>query len=95
MQITAKEAGQIAGLARLELSAQEQALYASQLGAILDWVAVLDKAPAGEMEPVAQVTGLENVTRADRPEPAACRAEILSLLPQREYDFVKVPKVIE
>lgn len=95
MEITEKDVEYIAELARLELRQEEKKLYAGQLKNILGWVEELNKAKTGEVPPTAHILGLENVLRDDNPETFTDRQAILKNAPEREFDFVKVRKVIE
>ena len=95
MEITQKDVEYIAELARLELTGQEKSLYAGQLKNILSWMEELNSADTSGIEPTAHILGLENVLREDKPEPFPDREAILKNAPQREGDYVKVPKVIE
>ena len=92
--ITKKDIEHIARLARLELSATEEAKMTEQLGGILDYVAKLSEVDTNGVEPTAQVTGLENVYRPDEVgedhKPGANTETLLSQVPDREGDYVKV-----
>ncbi len=95
MEIDEKTVEHIAELARLELSPSEKKMYAAQLGGILGWMEELEKADTSAVTPTTSVLGIENVVAADKPETFAAREEILKLAPEREFDFIKVRKVIE
>ena len=56
----------LARLARLELSDKEILEYQEQLSQILTYVDMLKEADVSGLPPTDQVTGLKNVTRADR-----------------------------
>lgn len=95
MPITLKDVEHIAALARLELSQEEKELYRGQLWKIFHWMEKLDELDTSGVEPTAHVLGMENVTREDVPASFENREALLSLAPEREYDLVKVKKVIE
>jgi len=95
MDINIKDVENIAELARLELSPEEKQLYSGQLKNILGWIEELNKADTAGTAPTAHILGLENVLREDTPAPFADRQAILNNAPEREFDFVKVRKVIE
>jgi aspartyl-tRNA(Asn)/glutamyl-tRNA(Gln) amidotransferase subunit C len=95
MEITKKDVEYIAELAKLELTEEEKNLYGGQLKNIFAWIEELNKAGTSGVQPTAHILGLESVLREDLPEPFANMESILKLAPQREFDFVKVPKVIE
>jgi len=95
MAVTRAEVEKIAGLARLELTGEECALYQKQLSSILDWMEELKGADTSSVEPLAHVFGTENVMRDDVPVRHEDRKSLLDNAPMREFDFVKVRKVIE
>jgi aspartyl-tRNA(Asn)/glutamyl-tRNA(Gln) amidotransferase subunit C len=95
MGITEKDVDHIAGLAKLELQPAEKKLYAAQLKKILDWIDELNKAGTQSVPPTSNILGPENPLRKDERLPFSDREAILKLAPGREYDFVKVKKVIE
>ncbi|MFH1840820.1 MAG: Asp-tRNA(Asn)/Glu-tRNA(Gln) amidotransferase subunit GatC [Candidatus Shapirobacteria bacterium] len=55
----------VARLANLILKEEEQEKYQDQLEKVLDSVAILGELKTEEVEPIYQVTDLENVTRED------------------------------
>lgn len=95
MQITEKDVDYIAELARLELTPEEKTLYAGQLAGIFGWMEKLNEADTTSVLPTANILGLENILREDKPAPFEDREAILKNVPYREYDFIKVKKVIE
>jgi aspartyl-tRNA(Asn)/glutamyl-tRNA(Gln) amidotransferase subunit C len=68
MQLSREEIQHIANLARLNLTEEELDKYGSQLSDILSYIDQLKEVDVTGVEPTAQVTGLENVWRADEPE---------------------------
>ena len=97
MKLTVEEIKKIATLARLELTPEQIETYGDQLSGVLDYVAMLSEVDTTDVEPTAQVTGLENVLRADEiqnwPEDEIEAA--LKDAPGREDRFIKVKRVIE
>jgi aspartyl-tRNA(Asn)/glutamyl-tRNA(Gln) amidotransferase subunit C len=97
MGISKDEIKHIADLARLELSSDELKKYGNQLEQILGYVDQLQKVDIKNIEPTAQVTGLLNVIREDRPTDWD-RKEIetsLSQAPETESGQIKVKRVLE
>ena len=82
--------GQIAALAKLRLSAEEEARAEAEFRDILRFASRLGEGAALPPDAAAQ-----GVTRAD--EPAACldRADILRLAPETAGECIAVPKAIE
>lgn len=97
MRLTKNEIQQIAKLARLELTEAELKKYGGQLSAVLNYIDQLKEVEVKDLEPTAQVTGLENVLREDKVKNWA-KAEIEATLagaPETEGRFIKVKRVIE
>lgn len=93
--MTIKDVEHIAKLARLELNDGEKQLYQKQLDSILGWMGQLNEADTASVEPTFSVLGSENVMREDAAVEFKDRELILANAPMREYDLVKVKKIIE
>ena len=65
MEIKSAEIQHIAELSRIQLSPEELKKYGQQLGAILDYIAQLNKVNTKKVEITAQVSDLQNVFRSD------------------------------
>lgn len=88
-----KEIEHIASLARLGLEEKEKDKFKEQLSQILDYVKQLQKVDTKGVEPIAQITGLENVEREDKVESGDFKEKLLKLAPDREGDHFKVNPV--
>ena len=85
----------VAKLARLQLSGEELDRYGAQLGAILDYIAKLEKIDVSGIEPLAHAVDTGNVFREDVPRPSLPREAALQNAPEKTADFFIVPKIIE
>ena len=65
-KISAAEIRKLANLSRLSLTDEEIEHYQNDLSAILSYVQILQDVDVSGLEPTSQVTGLTNVTRADK-----------------------------
>ena len=92
--LTAKEVRHVARLARLQLSDQEIDAMTAQLGAILDYFDQLKQADTTGVPPAAHALPLQNVLRPDAVTPCLSPDEALANAPQREEDYVRVPKIM-
>lgn len=87
----------IANLARLELSDAELEKYGGQLSGILSFVEQLQEVDTDNVEPTAQVTGMENIFREDkvidwnREEVQAA----LDLASELEGEQIKVKRILQ
>jgi len=95
-KLSKEEIEHIAKLSRLELSDKEKELYSHQLSDVLAYVEQLKQVDTGDVEPMANVTGLQNVWREDKVESSDISYEDISInAPEfREGSFV-VPGVFE
>ena len=100
MSLTVQDVKAVAHLARLELSEDELAAMTRQLGAILDYVAQLQRLDPEGVEPLAHALPVSNVFRDDEPAPSLPVDEALANAPDRRSrgegeQFYGVPAVLE
>ena len=97
MALSLDEVRRIARLARLRLSAAEEAALAGQLSAILDHVAQLGELDVSGVEPMthALAAGDAAPPRPDVLLPGLSPEEALANAPEREGTCFKVPRIIE
>ena len=93
-RISTEQVEHIAKLARLSPSSQQLQTYATQLEAILDYVAVIGQADVSGVEPMAHAAELSNVLRDDHVGPTLSVEAVLQNAPDTDGPFFKVPKVI-
>ena len=94
MSLSEKDVQYVAKLARLEITDQETAKYTQQLGNILDYVQQLSKLDTSNVEPLAHVLDLKNVTRVDKVAPSLTQQEVLSNGPEIQSGHFRVPKIM-
>ncbi len=92
MTVDREEVLRIAALARLELTSEETERMATELSAILGYVAQLAQATGSDSEPASSGSARR---REDRVAPSRVIPELLELAPAREAALVRVPRVIE
>lgn len=97
MKLDKKQIEHIARLARLELTEKEMQTYGSQLSDILNYINRLQEVDVSNVEPTAQVTGMENVFREDKVKEwdKDERQAALEQAPELENGQVKVKRVLE
>ncbi|TSC95578.1 MAG: aspartyl-tRNA(Asn)/glutamyl-tRNA (Gln) amidotransferase subunit C [Parcubacteria group bacterium Athens1014_10] len=83
----------IAKLARLGLNKKEKEKFGEQLSKILDFVEQLQKVEVKNIEPIAQITGLENRERIDEVEQFAGEKKLLDLAPDTDNGYFKIKTV--
>lgn len=96
MALSREEVRRIAWLARLELAPEEEATFAGQLSAILDYVKQLEELDVSRVQPMTHALAEEaaelrpdEVTEGLPPEKALANA------PARQGTCFGVPRVIE
>jgi aspartyl-tRNA(Asn)/glutamyl-tRNA(Gln) amidotransferase subunit C len=96
MTLTPQQIQSIAQLARLELTPEQVAAYASSLSSILDLVGQLERADTAEVEPMAHpLTGQVQRLRPDGVTSSNARDLYQRNAPQVEAGMYLVPRVIE
>jgi len=96
MKLTKDEVKHIAKLARLGLSDEEVAKFQTQLSDILSNAAMLDEVNTDGVEPIAQITGLTNVSFADEVNESGLADKLLDQSPMPKQDhMIKVKNVFE
>ncbi|MDO8468278.1 MAG: Asp-tRNA(Asn)/Glu-tRNA(Gln) amidotransferase subunit GatC [Candidatus Peribacter sp.] len=65
MSLSPTQVRHIAKLARLTLSDKEVSKFSRELTQILDYIEKLKEVDTKGVEPMSQITGLDNVTRTD------------------------------
>jgi aspartyl-tRNA(Asn)/glutamyl-tRNA(Gln) amidotransferase subunit C len=95
MQLTGKEVQQIAMLARLRLTAEEEQRLTKQLDNILQYMAKLNQLDTSTVEPFSQVVDMINPLREDIVTNQPNVEALLANAPAKEDTFFQVPKIIE
>jgi aspartyl-tRNA(Asn)/glutamyl-tRNA(Gln) amidotransferase subunit C len=85
----------VANLARITLTAEEKARFASQLGDVLAYIALLNEANVEGVEPTAHAFPVVNVWAEDVPEPGLSVEDALRNAPEKRDNMFVVPKVVE
>ncbi|MCK4745074.1 Asp-tRNA(Asn)/Glu-tRNA(Gln) amidotransferase subunit GatC [Candidatus Parcubacteria bacterium] len=93
--LTTKEIKHIAKLARLELTAEEEEKFSRQISSILEYVEKINKLDTKGIEPISQITGLENAVREDDIIDSVIQSDILKSAPDRDGNLFKVKSVFE
>ena len=85
----------LARLSRLQLTKPEIATFKNELSAIVEYVEVLQSADVEGLDPTSQVTGLQDVVRADElVDYGVTPNELLKNAPATEDDQFKVQRMV-
>jgi len=89
------EVKNVAHLARLQLSSEEEEKLGRQLDQILNYIEKLNEVDVSDVEPTAHAFPLTNVTRADEVRPSLAHEEAMKNAPAQANGLFMVPKIVE
>lgn len=89
------DVGYVADLARLELTAEEKALFQPQLEGIVKYVEKISEVDVTGVEPMMHGRRLVNVFRDDVVRPSLSVEAALANAPKRVGDEFLLPKIVE
>ena len=95
MKLSLEQVRHVAGLARLSLTAEEEARFSQQLSAILDAVAQLEQLDTRDVEPTSHATLSAGALRADAARPSLRPERALANAPAKGDTSFAVPKILE
>ena len=95
MAVTLDEVRNVARLARLSFSPEEEGRMVVELNRILDYVEKLNELDTEGVPPTSHVMPISNVFREDVLVPSLPRDELLANAPSKWRGYFRVPKVIE
>jgi aspartyl-tRNA(Asn)/glutamyl-tRNA(Gln) amidotransferase subunit C len=86
---------QVAKLARLALTPEEEKTIGAQLGDVLAYVEKLKEVDVSAVEPTAHAFPMVNVTRPDEVRPSMAHEDALRNAPAKANGLFIVPKIVE
>jgi len=95
MALTVEAVRHIARLARLQLTTEEERLYAEQLSDILDYASRLGEVDTSDIPPTASVLQLHAPLRPDVVRPCTPRDRILRNAPSDQEGMFRVPPILD
>ena len=88
MKLSKEEVKKIGKLARLALSDAEIEKFGNQLSDILSYAKMLDEVDTTGVEPIAQITGLKNVSFKDESVDCKLADKLLEQSPMAKQDHM-------
>lgn len=85
----------VAKLANLPITSEEEKLLEKQLSETLTYVEMLQEIDTKQVEPTAQVTGLENVLREDVSNASLTQDQAISNAKKQHEGFFAVDAILE
>ena len=95
MKLIKEEVTQIAFLARLELSDEENEALGGHLNRLLDSFDLLKEINTEDVEPTSHTIPVQNVMRPDVSRPSLPPEDVLSNAPERVDGTFEVPRIVE
>ncbi len=95
MGITEKDVEYVSALARIAVGDAEKKELASRLAAILEFVSKISTLDTAGVPPTTHAVPRVNGEREDVVRPSLPVEELLKGAPERDGDFIAVPRVIE
>jgi aspartyl-tRNA(Asn)/glutamyl-tRNA(Gln) amidotransferase subunit C len=95
MKLTREDVRQVALLARLRLTADEEERLTAQLDEILRYMEQLNQLDTANVEPFTHAVEAVNALREDKITNSPNAEALLANAPERDGTFFKVPKVLE
>jgi aspartyl-tRNA(Asn)/glutamyl-tRNA(Gln) amidotransferase subunit C len=94
-EITPDLVRHLANLARIDVNDQEVALFADQLGLIVDSMATIKAAVAGDVPATSHPIPMANVYREDVVEPSLTQEQALSAAPDSADGRFRVHAILD
>src|SRR5260370_31446757 len=85
----------VAALARLAVTHEERAQQRSQMSAIVEHISVIAEADTSQVPAPAHILPLENVMRADVPQPWTDTELLIENAPAHEDSYIRVRAVLD
>ena len=92
--LSSEDVRKVATLSRLNLSPDESSRIAGELGAVLEYVAMLDEVDTDDIEPMAHAVELTNVLRDDAERQSLPREAALANAPKNDGTCFLVPPIL-
>ncbi len=95
MQVTDELIDRLSALAKLEFDANEKQAIGADLTKIISFVEKLQSIPTAGVEPLIYMNESQNVMRTDVRKHTITKVDALKNAPQKDSDYIKVPKVLQ
>ena len=95
MQITKELVNYVAELSRIKLDEAAEAKMEKELGAVIEYMDILNTLDTEGIEPMSHVFAIDNVMREDVVSPSYDREALLAGAPERTDETVVVPKTVD
>lgn len=95
MQVTKELVEYVANLSRIRLDEKQTEKMINELGAIVDYMDILNQIDTENVEPLSHVFSITNVMRDDEVKESYARDELLKNAPDHTDETFVVPKTVD
>lgn len=95
MEITEELVSYVAELSRIKLDDQQRTKMKTEIGALVEYMDILNTLDTDGIEPISHVFDVKNVLRQDVVRDSYNREELLKNAPVHTQEAVVVPKTVE
>lgn len=95
MSFNQETVANVANLARINLTPEQQQKFAGEIDGILNWVEQLQQVNVEGIDPLVSVSIQENAERADVVTDGNIRDDLMKNAPECAHGFYVVPKMVE
>ncbi len=95
MQVTKELIEYVSALSKIRLSDEQAEKMKAELGAIIEYMDVLNKLDTEHIEPLSHIFSVTNIMRDDVVVQSYDREELLKNAPDRTEETFVVPKAVE
>ncbi|ERN41678.1 aspartyl/glutamyl-tRNA(Asn/Gln) amidotransferase, C subunit [Rubidibacter lacunae KORDI 51-2] len=92
--LDSEQVRQVANLARMDISEDDEVQFVQQLGKILGYFEQLGELNTEDLPPTARPIEVSNITRSDETQPYSDREVLLARAPEPDGDFFRVPQIL-
>ncbi|MBE9170617.1 Asp-tRNA(Asn)/Glu-tRNA(Gln) amidotransferase subunit GatC [Pleurocapsales cyanobacterium LEGE 06147] len=92
--IDREQVKKVAHLARLQITAEEEEQFTTQLNSILEYFEQLSELDTDNVPPTTRAIELSNITRRDELKPFSNKKALLEAAPEREGNYFRVPQIL-
>jgi aspartyl-tRNA(Asn)/glutamyl-tRNA(Gln) amidotransferase subunit C len=95
MEITEDLVSYVAELSRIKLDEQQTSKMQKEIGALVEYMEILNTLDTSDIEPISHVFDVKNVLRKDEVRESYDRSELLKNAPDHTEESLIVPKTVE
>ncbi|MCS7232570.1 MAG: Asp-tRNA(Asn)/Glu-tRNA(Gln) amidotransferase subunit GatC [Synergistetes bacterium] len=95
MRVTMEDVEHVMKLANLDLKGEEKEKMLKHFSRILDYFTKLQELDTTQIEPLSHVIEESTPLREDEVREGLDQEDVLKMAPEREFGYIKVPRIVE